>query len=209
MTNAAHNPGLRSPRPGFTLVELLIVTAIIAALLALMFPVGGVCLAMVRQVSCLNNLRTIGLAMKLYTAEHKGRFPPAWTSGERRWMDSLKPYLDKKSQVYCCPCDAERVPLPWDPQITMSYGMNCYSFKDEAHCFWYGVASGKVERPGQTVLLADCTPGKYYVGGGKSFREPVPGIDYRHMGGSFNALFCDGRVENLKTTTQDDWDASR
>jgi prepilin-type N-terminal cleavage/methylation domain-containing protein/prepilin-type processing-associated H-X9-DG protein len=194
---------------GFTMVELLIVVAIVALLMSLLLPVCAAVLATARQASCLTNLRSLATAVRLYTGDHRGMYPRAWTSDTCRWMDLLAPYVDKKAEVYCCPSDDVRVPLPWDHQITMSYGINCFRFKDDAHCFWYGVSTVAVKRPAETILLADCTPGKYYVGGGNRFREPVPGVDYRHTDGSFNAVFCDGHAETLKETTQEDWDASQ
>ncbi|MBN2584484.1 MAG: type II secretion system protein [Planctomycetes bacterium] len=196
-------------RPAFTVVELLIVVAIVAVLLSLLVPVCATGLAMARQAACLTNLRCLATAVKLYTGDHRGMYPRAWTNDSCRWMDLLKPYVDKSAEVYCCPSDDERVPLAWDDEIIMSYGINCFRFKDDTHCFWYGVSTIGVKRPGETILLADCTPGTYYVGGGKRFREPVSGVDYRHVDESFNAVFCDGHAENLKTTTQEDWDASQ
>jgi prepilin-type N-terminal cleavage/methylation domain-containing protein/prepilin-type processing-associated H-X9-DG protein len=201
----------RSPRPtgAFTLIELLIVVAIIGTLIALAMPACAWGLAVAREATCLTHLRSLGTAVKLYASDSRGFYPPAWSGASVRWMDQLKPYLSKGSDVYRCPSDDQGVPLPWDPQITMSYGMNCFNFKDNRHCFWYGTAVIAVKRPGQTVLLADCTPGTYYVGGGKQFAEPVKGVDYRHTGGSFNVLFCDGSAGNLTEATQEDWDASQ
>ncbi|NLX59285.1 MAG: type II secretion system protein [Phycisphaerae bacterium] len=201
--------GLRQRRSGFTMVELLIVVAIVALLMSLLLPVCAAGLAAARQAACLTNLRSLATAVRLYTGDHRGAYPRAWAGDTCRWMDLLEPYVDKKAETYCCPSDDARVPLPWDDQITMSYGINCFRFKDDAHCFWYGVSTIAVKRPAETILLADCTPGRYYVGGGNRFREPVPGVDYRHSDGGFNAVFCDGHAETLKETTREDWDASQ
>jgi prepilin-type N-terminal cleavage/methylation domain-containing protein/prepilin-type processing-associated H-X9-DG protein len=60
---------------GFTLLELLIVVAIIALLLAILMPA----LRMVRQqtqmTQCQSNLRQIALAWKTYLHDSKGHFP--------------------------------------------------------------------------------------------------------------------------------------
>jgi len=188
-------------------VELLVVLAIVGVLVGLLLPALGYAMAFANETSCLNNLRQIGLAVHQYKCQYDC-YPPTWKNGTCRWMDLLKPYLDKKCDVYRCPEDRQQVPLSWDPDITMSYGMNTFNFAGNRYCFWYGVAGGDVRRPSRVILIADCTPGKYYCGGGKKFKDPVPGVDYRHTGGAFCAVFCDGHAEALKATTQSDWDAS-
>ena len=188
-------------------MELLVVLAIVGVLVGLLLPALGYAMAFANETSCLNNLRQIGLAVHQYKCQYD-YYPPTWKSDKCRWMDLLKPYLDKKCEAYRCPEDRQQVPLPWDPEIVMSYGMNTFNFAGNRYCFWYGVAAGDVRRPSRVILLADCTPGKYYCGGGRKFKDPVTDVDYRHAGGAFCAVFCDGHAEALTATTQNDWDAS-
>jgi len=189
-------------------IELLVVMAIIAVLAALLAPALARTRQSAQDAQCVSNLRQIGVSMLLYMGD-KGTYPQAYQDSTCRWMDLLKPYLEKKSFVYCCPSDAKKIPVQWDPEIILSYGMNTFRFGDEGHCFWYSVRGSAVSRPSATILAADCTPGKYYCGGGGTFRQPVPDVDYRHVGGEFNALFCDGHVLSLKETKKEDWDASK
>jgi len=198
----------RASGDAFTMVELLVVVAIIVALCGLLFPVLGRGKAQAQQAGCLSNLRQIGIATQIYT-DDTGSYPPAWVDGQTRWMDLLKPYLDKKADVYLCPADPKRIAVAWDPTIHMSYGINTFRFGDQAHCFWYPVRAAAVPRPSETILFADCTPGKYYCGGGSRFKEPVPDVDYRHPGKRFGAVFCDGHAEMRTHTQQKDWDASQ
>jgi prepilin-type processing-associated H-X9-DG protein len=124
-------------------------------------------------------------------------------------MDLIKAYLDKQSPVYRCPEDPLGIPVTWDPEIILSYGINCFRFGDKAHCFWYGVRDGNVQRTSEVILFADCTPGLYYCGSGSVFLEPVPYVDYRHANRTFSAAFCDGHVQAKTATVQGEWDASR
>jgi prepilin-type N-terminal cleavage/methylation domain-containing protein len=63
------------PRPGFTLVEILIVTAIVALLAALLFPAFAKARESARQTSCLSNLHQIGMAVTMYSQDNGGRYP--------------------------------------------------------------------------------------------------------------------------------------
>ena len=58
---------------GFTLIELLVVIAIIGVLASLLLTSLGQSKDRAREVACLNNLRQIGTAAKLYTDDHRGR----------------------------------------------------------------------------------------------------------------------------------------
>jgi prepilin-type N-terminal cleavage/methylation domain-containing protein/prepilin-type processing-associated H-X9-DG protein len=206
--SAVHRPG----QQGFTLVEVLVVIVIMGMLVALLIPAVLSARAAAQCTACLNNLREIGMASQVYIGEHD-KYPAAWlqTSGgtTRRWMDCLKPYLDKKLSVYDCPSDPQKIPCTYDPDIILSYGINVSRFVDDAHDFWYPVWSYNVQHPQQVILFADCTPGGYYVYVYPPFQEPVKLVDYRHAGGMFNAVYCDGHAETKSDTTQADWDASQ
>ena len=86
-------------RRGFTLIELLVVMVIIALLVGLLLPAMGSARDMARTTACKNNLRQIGMAMYLYTAENRGYFPPAaedgyWGGGNlKRWC-GVRPDTD-------------------------------------------------------------------------------------------------------------------
>ena len=208
---------------GFTLVELLTVVVVLALLLGLVLGAVGPARAFSQRLSCLNSLREIGMMTQAYVTDHDF-YPAAYddktTPGHLiRWMDRLKPYMNKKSKLYRCPNDQDAVPLSWDPEITLSYGMNVWNFhNDKATCFWYatpkrgrygGVNSYDVRHPGQVILFANCTSGNYYCGSGATFRDPVPYVAYRHLNGTFNAVYCDGHAESRTDTTQADWDAAQ
>lgn len=65
---------LRNDR-GFTLIELLVVIAIIAILAAILFPVFAQAREKSRQVSCLSNMKQLGLSLAMYRSDYDSRNP--------------------------------------------------------------------------------------------------------------------------------------
>jgi prepilin-type N-terminal cleavage/methylation domain-containing protein len=67
-------PGRREAK-AFTLIELLIVIAIIAILAAILLPVLGKAKAKAVQTQCLNNLKQVGIACQMYMDENNDYCP--------------------------------------------------------------------------------------------------------------------------------------
>jgi prepilin-type N-terminal cleavage/methylation domain-containing protein len=64
-----------SPRRAFTLIEILVVIAIISVLASILFPVFGRARASSRETSSRSNLKQIGLAVHQYAQDYDSRSP--------------------------------------------------------------------------------------------------------------------------------------
>jgi prepilin-type N-terminal cleavage/methylation domain-containing protein/prepilin-type processing-associated H-X9-DG protein len=185
-------------RRGFTLVELLVVIALIGLLAALIFPIFVEARERARRATCLSHVRQIDQAYLLYVADWDERLPDWYLPGPPRpapfgprqfWPELLQPYL--RSQVVLLDPSAvweEQEDLRLADYALMTSEPEGRGTEPSPYWRWPGppLSLGEVRRPAESVSLVDgWTTTGWRLG-------PIA----RHNGG-LNAGFLDGHVRWL------------
>lgn len=154
----------RGARCAFTLVELLIVIGIVAALIGLLLPALGAARRASQRANCLSNMRNMQVAHWMYITDNRGYLIQAGLSHGGHaldegtaWLNTLSAYYGKPL-IHRCPADNSPhwpggAPLPGttDRFRRTSYGIN--NFLDHHLVPWGGpyVKINQVRRPAATV----------------------------------------------------------
>lgn len=122
-------------RAAFTLVELLVVVAIIGILIAMLLPAIQAAREAARRAACSNNLRQFGLGLHNYTDQYK-EFPhgaQVWWSGARpheNWQIAILPFMDNAAlydaidhRLWLDPTMPGPDPKPHEAHATGGWGM--------------------------------------------------------------------------------------
>jgi prepilin-type N-terminal cleavage/methylation domain-containing protein len=157
---------------GFTLLELLVVVAVISILAALLLPSLGRAKNKAKRATCMNNLQQISLGIRMYADDSNDAFPPATNSTPETftaYTQLMKSYVGltgtnpQRAKLFACPADTfyylddNYYPLSLYKQSShnySSYGFNGGNFlrgnPPVAH--WPGIAGRKLSSINEPVI---------------------------------------------------------
>ena len=94
-----------SPCRAFTLIELLIVIAILALLAGMLLPALGRAKALGAEKACASNLRQVGIMLMMYADDSRGRYPvePTEHNPHPQLLSTLESYQHGVSRACYCP----------------------------------------------------------------------------------------------------------
>ena len=116
-------------RRGFTLLEMIVVVAIVSILAAVLIPVWNRSQGNARAAECMGHLRQIGIGLNRYLAEHDQTFPTLAMARENKEQEvptidtELRPYLPD-ARVFACPADTKRLHEKSGTSYLWNYKLN-------------------------------------------------------------------------------------
>jgi prepilin-type processing-associated H-X9-DG protein len=232
-------PKARFPRRGhrssaFTVVELLVVAAILGLLAAMLLPTLAQGKATARRVQCTENLHQLALASHVYWGDHDDMtfryFESATNGGRTYWFGWIKPgsegdrefdptmgvlqgYLSAPAVMICPSLNYQATRHKLKARgAACNYGYNRYLGKEP-------ISLSRVLRPSETTLFADAAQVNDFQAPA-SAEHPLleefyyvdadegggyPNCHFRHRGRA-QAVFVDTHVD-LEAAVPDSWDA--
>jgi prepilin-type N-terminal cleavage/methylation domain-containing protein/prepilin-type processing-associated H-X9-DG protein len=179
-------------RVGFTLVEILVVIGVIAALAAILFPILVSATHAARKAKCVSNLRQLYMAEKMYSDDHDRTLVPARAGGVT-WCQILRPNL-KSEQLVLCPEDDKPQTVSGTTDLPHSYGIN-YNLTYNTAGAPFVFSMSALNRTTNLLLFFDMKPAANAMGS-SYYTHRLSRVDTRHSTRS-GFVFLDGHAKML------------
>lgn len=213
-------------RRGFSLIELLVTTGIIALLIGILLPTLNRARQSAGRIACLSNLRQMAIAAQTYIQTNNGYFPIAYyygfdgpTTYSYCWDLTTISTPGQPTQIIpgllwsnmgtqkIQQCPSYEGPSNWAANPYTGYNYNTsYIGHGQSEAIIAPIKASQVHHPARVALFGD---GQWSGGANKFMRAPWPNPGdatfsgrwagtqgFRHLGYT-NVAFCDGHAESL------------
>jgi prepilin-type processing-associated H-X9-DG protein len=178
---------------------MIVVVAIILMLSAMLFPALEAAMGKAEGISCVSNLRNLGIAARLYADDYDGTIVPAMLPHDTRrricWDATIQAYVNNPG-LLICPSDESPRRLRGALCVPHSYGINL----ELAEVGGYMGSSMKltqVEDPIGTILFAELNGARYCTHGVRYSHNGLQVVATRRHGTGANYGFADGHARWL------------
>ena len=197
-------------RRGFTIIELMVVIAIILILASMLLPALGRAKDQAHKITCVNDLKQLNYAARMFADDNEDQLPPR-RSTPNHWVERLKEIYVNERIVQCPKGRANE----FTPHSYLMNGFNDYfestlqPAEYDLYLQWiwpYGMRMSAIPEPSETILFGEKKPTSGHVhmdfsqGTGNDLEE----IDHGRHGagrgnsGGSNYAFIDGSVRYIK-----------
>ena len=196
---------------GFTLMEVLVVTAIIGILVAILFPVFARAREMARKTTCISNLRQLGMANRMYAQDWMGKFvvEPTQNNPHPGLCRALYTHLGNRHIFYCpaarsCEKYAQSSDYPGLPESIIDTDENWANgyISYRYFCFLEADARNKNFRPQIIDYTSDARC--WLMSDWFRMKSPYFPHQYRHRGG-LNVLYVGGHIKFIHGRPKDSY----
>ncbi len=176
-------PSRCGPAAGFSLIELLIVLALMIVMSVMLYGFGSASRQRSQKKLCADNLQKIYLAMQIYANDFGGRLPQNTNAAtSEQVLDELVPRYTADISIFICPGGRDAQIPSGEPLVK--------------HKISYAYYMGRRLDTPQSVLMSDRQVDTQPKAAGEFAFSPngkPPGNNHHKYGGNF--LLCDGSVQ--------------
>ncbi len=206
----------------FTLIELLIVVAIIAILAGMLLPALNQARARGKAISCVSNLKQLGTAFAMYVDSNGGYYPTLGknapdNNGYKNWYHAISASEGLKGKVWACPgFNSDPANPPYEnnlPTSNIHYGYNRKYFAGtdlNNELVDKSMNINQLKYPAEAYVAIDSRIGGYQDRGSHAMlaykstgTDVAQGQAHPRHSKSVNILYGDGRSAALKVTNSD------